>query len=191
MAYGGSQAKGLIGAVAAGLRQSHSRMGSSRVCNLHHSSWILNPLSKARDWTRNFMVPRWIRFHGAMMGTLLALLSWFPFFLLRAHMAQVAPRSSTPLSLFPLQSLFPVHLQAHFLRVRILQGVWLSENVIPLATPSFLQGRELSRLSLPASWSRTSGLQRVRDVWFKSPSPWYFVTAAKLTKTITSVRIQA
>ena len=27
-AYGGSQARGLIGAVAAGLRQSHSNMGS-------------------------------------------------------------------------------------------------------------------------------------------------------------------
>ena len=32
-------------------------------CNLHHSSWqclILNPLSKARDWTCNLMVPSWI-----------------------------------------------------------------------------------------------------------------------------------
>ena len=28
MAYGGSQARGLIGAVAAGLRQGHSNMGS-------------------------------------------------------------------------------------------------------------------------------------------------------------------
>ena len=28
MAYGGSQARGLIGAVAAGLRQSHSNAGS-------------------------------------------------------------------------------------------------------------------------------------------------------------------
>ena len=47
-AYGGSQARGLIGVVAAGLR---------------HSSWqlrILNPLSKARDRTRNLMVPSWI-----------------------------------------------------------------------------------------------------------------------------------
>ena len=32
----------------------------SRVCDLHHRSqqcWILNPLSKARDGTRNLMVP--------------------------------------------------------------------------------------------------------------------------------------
>ena len=44
----------------------------SHVCNLHHSSkqhWILNPLSKARDWNHNLMVPSWIRFHCAMMGT--------------------------------------------------------------------------------------------------------------------------
>ena len=33
----------------------------SRVCNLHHSSrqrWIVNPLSKGRDRTRNLMVPK-------------------------------------------------------------------------------------------------------------------------------------
>ena len=45
-AYGGSQARGQIGAVAA---------------SLHHSSQprrILNPLGKARDQTRNLMVPR-------------------------------------------------------------------------------------------------------------------------------------
>ena len=44
-AYKGSQARGPIGAIAAGL---------------HHSSrqrWILNPLRKARDQTRNLMVP--------------------------------------------------------------------------------------------------------------------------------------
>ena len=50
MAYGGSQARGLIVAVAAG------------PC---HSSWqrqLLNPLSEARDRTRNLMVPNWIHF---------------------------------------------------------------------------------------------------------------------------------
>ena len=63
-AYGGSQARGPIGAVATGLRQSHSNQDPSHVCNLHHSSRqrrILNPLSKARDWTRNLMVPSRIR----------------------------------------------------------------------------------------------------------------------------------
>ena len=64
VAYGGSQARGLIGAAATGLRQSHTTQDPSRVCNLHHSSrqrQILNPLSKARDQTHNLMVPS--RFH--------------------------------------------------------------------------------------------------------------------------------
>ena len=44
----------------------------SHICDLHHSSWqhlIPNPLIKARDGTRNFMVPSWIRFCCTMMGT--------------------------------------------------------------------------------------------------------------------------
>ena len=44
----------------------------SRVCDLRHSSWqhrILNPLRKARDRTRILMVPSWIRFRCATMGT--------------------------------------------------------------------------------------------------------------------------
>ena len=48
--YGGSQARSPIGAVAAGLCQSHR----SRVCDLYHSSWQhqnLNPLSDATDQT--------------------------------------------------------------------------------------------------------------------------------------------
>ena len=56
-AYGGSQARGLIGAVAAGL---------------HHSSWqrwILNPLSKAKDQTCNLKIPSYICFCCATMGT--------------------------------------------------------------------------------------------------------------------------
>ena len=71
--YGGSQARSLIRAVAASLRQSHSNDGSK----LHlrptpHSSrqrWILNPWSEARDETRNLRVPSQIRFHCATMGT--------------------------------------------------------------------------------------------------------------------------
>ena len=45
----------------------------SRVCDLRHSSWqrwILNPLSEARDQTRDLMVPSQICFLCAMMGTL-------------------------------------------------------------------------------------------------------------------------
>ena len=58
---GGSQARGLIGAVADGLRQSHSNKGSELcVYDLHHSSQqcqILNPLSEAMDQTQNLVVP--------------------------------------------------------------------------------------------------------------------------------------
>ena len=57
-AYGGSQARGPIRAAAAGLRQSHSNADLSSICDLHHSSWqrwILTPLIKARDRTRNLM----------------------------------------------------------------------------------------------------------------------------------------
>ena len=46
--YGGSQASGLSGAVAAGVHHSHGIV-------------VLNPLSKARDRTRNLMVPIRIR----------------------------------------------------------------------------------------------------------------------------------
>ena len=53
-AYGGSQARGPIGAVASGLHQGHSNKDPSHVCNLHRSSWqhqILNPLIESRDRT--------------------------------------------------------------------------------------------------------------------------------------------
>ena len=44
----------------------------SHICNLLHSSWphqILNPLSEAREWTCNVMVPSQICFLCATMGT--------------------------------------------------------------------------------------------------------------------------
>ena len=47
----------------------------SHLCNLHRSSQqrrILNPLSKARDWTRNLMVPsriRWLLSHNGNSGS--------------------------------------------------------------------------------------------------------------------------
>ena len=44
----------------------------SHVCDLHHSSkqhWILNPLSEARDWSHNLMVPSQIRFCCPTTGT--------------------------------------------------------------------------------------------------------------------------
>ena len=56
VAYRSSQARGIIGAVAASLH--HSNWDPSHIINLHHSSWqhlILNSLSKARDGTRVLM----------------------------------------------------------------------------------------------------------------------------------------
>ena len=63
VAYGGSQARGPIGAVAAGLHHCKAMPDPSLVCDLHHSSQrcrILNPLIKARDWTCVLMDTSWI-----------------------------------------------------------------------------------------------------------------------------------
>jgi len=67
-AYRSSQARGQIGAGAAGLHHSHSNTRSephlwpgdlSRIHDLHHSlqqSWILNLLRETRDWTSRYHV---------------------------------------------------------------------------------------------------------------------------------------
>ena len=71
-AYGGSQARGGIRVVAAGLRQSHSNTGPKPHLRLHHSSrqcLIPNPVSEARDRTCILMGTRWIHFLCATMGT--------------------------------------------------------------------------------------------------------------------------
>ena len=55
----------------------------SRVCDLHHRSrqhQILNPLSEARDWTLNLMVPSRIRFGCTITGTPDFVLLTFIFF---------------------------------------------------------------------------------------------------------------
>ena len=66
-ACGGVQARGQVRATAASLRHSYSNTES-----VTHSSWqcwILNPHIEARDQTCNLMVPSWISFHCATMGT--------------------------------------------------------------------------------------------------------------------------
>ena len=64
-AYGGSQAQGLIGAVAGGLHQSHSNLGSEPhlqpTPQLTRQRQIINLLNKVRDQTRKLMVPSQIR----------------------------------------------------------------------------------------------------------------------------------
>ena len=71
-AYGSSQARGQIGAAAAGLHHSHSIM-RSQLCLWPTPQliqcWILSPLSRVRDWTCIFMDTNWVCLHWATMGT--------------------------------------------------------------------------------------------------------------------------
>ena len=74
MAYGGSQARGLIGAVATTAspqpQQLQIRATSATYTTAHsRQRWILNPLSGAWDQTCNLMVPSQIHFHCATTGT--------------------------------------------------------------------------------------------------------------------------
>ena len=66
-AYGRSQARDLIGTVAAGLGRSVTYTTAQRC--------ILNPLSEARDGTHNPIVPSQTRFSCATTGTPY---SWWP-----------------------------------------------------------------------------------------------------------------
>ena len=64
MAYRGTQARDLVGVVAADLCQATAMTDPSRICDLHHSSQqfrILNPLSEARDRTCILTDPGWLR----------------------------------------------------------------------------------------------------------------------------------
>ena len=72
VAYGGSQARDLIGAILMAYTTATATPGPSNICDLHHNSqqhWLLDPLSKARNQTHNFMVPSQIHYRCAMMGT--------------------------------------------------------------------------------------------------------------------------
>ena len=72
VAFGGSQARGPFGAVASGLYHSHSNTGSESCLwptSQFTAHWILNPLSKARDWTCAFIDASWMCFCWAMTET--------------------------------------------------------------------------------------------------------------------------
>ena len=71
-AYGGSQARGRIGAVGAGLHHSHSDTRSKLHLQPIPQLWqhrILNPLSEARDRTCVLMDASQIRFRCTTTGT--------------------------------------------------------------------------------------------------------------------------
>ena len=72
VAYGSSQAKGQIGAAAAGYTTATAMPDPSQVCDLHRSSWqrwILNSPSEARDWARILMDPHRVHYCWATTGT--------------------------------------------------------------------------------------------------------------------------
>ena len=65
-AYGCSQVRGRIRAVASGLATATAVQDLSHICNPHHRSqqcWILNSLSEARDQTRILMDTSKVRYH--------------------------------------------------------------------------------------------------------------------------------
>ena len=76
-AYGGSQARGLIGAYTT----ATAMPDLSRVCDLHHSSWqpqILSPLREGREWTCLLKEASQIRFCWATVGTPLGCMFQIP-----------------------------------------------------------------------------------------------------------------
>ena len=66
MAYGSSQARGPIRAVAVAYSTATAPWDLSRICNLHHSLWqcqIINPLSEARNQTYILMDTSQVCYH--------------------------------------------------------------------------------------------------------------------------------
>ena len=62
-AYGGSQARGLIGALPPAYARATATWDPSCVCDLHHSSWqrrILNPLSEAKNLNCILIDTSWV-----------------------------------------------------------------------------------------------------------------------------------
>jgi len=73
VAYGGLHSKEVVSELQPlAYTTASATPDPSRILELHHSSpqrRILNPLSEARDRTRNLMVPGWICFRCATKGT--------------------------------------------------------------------------------------------------------------------------
>ena len=92
-AYGGSQARGLIGAVVAGLYHSCSNMGSE--LHLLPTPQLTampdpKPMEQGQDRSCNLMVPSRIHFCCAIMGTpVLYMFSYGKYFLLGSRYSQM------------------------------------------------------------------------------------------------------
>ena len=100
VAYGGSQARSLIGTAAASLRHSHSNPRSKpclRPIPQLKQCQILNPLSEARDWTHHLVVPSQIRFFWATMGPPYCSFLLFPSSLHLALFYLIFPDNEPPL----------------------------------------------------------------------------------------------
>ena len=72
VAYGSSQARRRIGAATASLHHSHSNARSKPHLPLTPqltAMQVLNPLSRARDWTRILMVTSWFHYCWTTVGT--------------------------------------------------------------------------------------------------------------------------
>ena len=72
VARGSSQARGHLRAAASGLHHSHSNSGPEPPLRPAYSlwqHWILNPLSKARDWTHILTDTSQVRYCWATKGT--------------------------------------------------------------------------------------------------------------------------
>ena len=71
--YGGSQARGRIGAITLAYDTATAIWDPSHICNLytmaHGNAGSPDPLSKARDWTHVVMDISFICFHFTTMGT--------------------------------------------------------------------------------------------------------------------------
>ena len=95
IAYGSSQARGLIRAIAPAYTTATAVQDPSLVYDLHHSlrqRRILNPLNEARDWTQVLMDTGWVRYYQATMGT--PIFFFFFFFFLKARKSLETPKYS-------------------------------------------------------------------------------------------------
>ena len=118
-AYGGSQVRGLFGATAASPCHSHSNTRSELwLAPQLMATQILNPLSKARNWTCHLTVPSQICFCCTNTGILDA------YFLFTVYnVAFVFVRILFPLHLCPKLYCFPLSSYISILRLHFTDKI--------------------------------------------------------------------